>query len=488
MNKKSMIGIILSCCLIFITLYSCGSGGGGAGTNNAGATLTSISVTPANPSIANGASQQYSATGTYSDNSTQVITGSVTWSSSDTSKATVSSVGLATGVAAGTSVITATSGSLFGTSMLTVTAQTATLVSIVITPANPSISTVATQQFTATGAYSDSTAQDITGSVTWSSSNTSKAAISSAGMATGIAAGTSIISATVGSIFGTTTLTVTVPVKTLTSITVSPSNSSIIYGVTQQFTVTGTYTDSTSAILTTGIAWTSVNVCNLASLNAYTPTTVYSSTLSDARSQFTYISSLANLGDTVAIGKLQSISTIFLTLSQQYYASSAPYFTDFNTVINALVQTTSLELRDIDAATANACGLASLRAFTSSLKLGTLGGLSPENKLAEARAQFTDISNRAKLGDTEANWKVNSVATEFLNASNYYYGGGAGYVTDFNTVQQALSVIQSLVIPAAPASISSNSGLATGVAVGTSIITATSDGISGSTTLKITVP
>ena len=37
-------------------------------------TLTSIAVTPANPSISTGTTQQFTATGTYSDQSTQNIT------------------------------------------------------------------------------------------------------------------------------------------------------------------------------------------------------------------------------------------------------------------------------------------------------------------------------------------------------------------------------------------------------------------------------
>ena len=48
------------------------------------ATLASIAVTPASPSIGKGATQQFVATGTYSDNSTQnLITSTVTWSFGD---------------------------------------------------------------------------------------------------------------------------------------------------------------------------------------------------------------------------------------------------------------------------------------------------------------------------------------------------------------------------------------------------------------------
>jgi len=85
----------------------------------------SIAVTPANPSVATGTTQQFVATGTYSDNTTQNLTTAVTWGSSNTGIATISnaggSKGLAAGVAAGTTTITAASGSVSGTATLTVT-------------------------------------------------------------------------------------------------------------------------------------------------------------------------------------------------------------------------------------------------------------------------------------------------------------------------------------------------------------------------------
>ena len=82
--------------------------------NGSSATLLSIAVTPGNPSIANGTTVQLTATGTYSDNSTQDLTTQVTWSSSDNTKATVSSTGLVTAIATGPTTLTATLGNISG--------------------------------------------------------------------------------------------------------------------------------------------------------------------------------------------------------------------------------------------------------------------------------------------------------------------------------------------------------------------------------------
>ena len=95
-------------------------------------TLQSIAVTPPSQSIAAGATQQFKATGTYSDNSMSDITGSVTWNSSNKGFATISSAGLATGVAAGTTQITATLGTVVSPNdPLTVTVATASTVDVV---------------------------------------------------------------------------------------------------------------------------------------------------------------------------------------------------------------------------------------------------------------------------------------------------------------------------------------------------------------------
>ncbi|MGD1211782.1 MAG: DUF4082 domain-containing protein, partial [Candidatus Acidiferrales bacterium] len=167
--------------------------------------LSSIAVTPANPSVLPGGTQQFTATGTYVGGGTLNITSQVTWSSLSTSVATInSSGGLATAVNSGSSTISATQGSVTGTTTLTVPA----LPSIVVTPSAPTINAGATQQFTATGTYQGGGTQNITSQVTWSSSNTAFATINSSGLATALSGGTTTISAVQGSITGSTTLTV----------------------------------------------------------------------------------------------------------------------------------------------------------------------------------------------------------------------------------------------------------------------------------------
>ena len=86
------------------------------------------------------------------------------------------------------------------------------LVSIKVSPIQPSIIAGETQQFTATGSYSNDVSRDITASVVWTSSNAPVASISntagSAGLATTLAPGSTTISAALGGESGTSSLAV----------------------------------------------------------------------------------------------------------------------------------------------------------------------------------------------------------------------------------------------------------------------------------------
>jgi len=99
----------------------------------AAATLKSIAVTPANPTEPINSSVQFTATGTFSDNSTKDITSTVTWASSNMEAATISTTGLVTvgGTAGLTTTISATLNEVTGSTLLTVSNSP---ISISVTP------------------------------------------------------------------------------------------------------------------------------------------------------------------------------------------------------------------------------------------------------------------------------------------------------------------------------------------------------------------
>ena len=167
--------------------------------------LSSIAISNTSPvNLAVGSTQQFTATGTYSDGSTQNVTLKATWSSSDANIATVSSFGLVTSVSVGNTDITA---SLSGITSPPVNVVTnipgPKLISIAVSRSPDVIASLPvgrTQQFKATGTISDGTVEDITSQVTWASSNPTIAIISAAGLATGIAPGKTTITATLSDV------------------------------------------------------------------------------------------------------------------------------------------------------------------------------------------------------------------------------------------------------------------------------------------------
>lgn len=170
-------------------------------------TVVSIALSPTNPTAQIGGTEQFVATGTTAKGTTEDVTPGATWTSSKPEIATIGSSGLATAIAAGTTVITAKYQE--GSSQTFLTVTSATLSSITVSPVNTSIAAGATRQYTATGTYSDGTTHNITGTVTWTSNYPNVATISTTGLATGIASGTTVITAGSRTISTSTNLTVT---------------------------------------------------------------------------------------------------------------------------------------------------------------------------------------------------------------------------------------------------------------------------------------
>jgi uncharacterized protein YjdB len=152
------------------------------------AILESIAVTATQNSFALGFTLQLTATGTYSDGSTQDLTASASWNSSNTSIALVNTAGLISGLLPGGVSATATLQGVSGSFSVTVNA--ATLVSITISP-NPVtlLGLLLQQQFTVTGHFSDNSTQVLTSGLHWSCTNALLGSINSSGLLTALGLG-----------------------------------------------------------------------------------------------------------------------------------------------------------------------------------------------------------------------------------------------------------------------------------------------------------
>ncbi len=212
--------------------------------------LTGIAVSPTAATISPGGTARLVATANFADGTSSDITASALWTSSDGTKATVSS-GLVTGVAVGTSTITATFGGFSGTAAITV--SPAALVGITCAPASLTVPLGATAPLKATGTYAGGTSRDITADVSWSTDDGSIAKVDATGLVTPVVAGTTTARAKLTGLEGDCSIAV---VKAaVTSIAVSPSPLSMVQGTKQFVTAKATYSDGTSVDVTTTCTW-----------------------------------------------------------------------------------------------------------------------------------------------------------------------------------------------------------------------------------------
>ncbi len=217
------------------------------------ATIKSIHVTPATASFAKGTSLQLAASAVLTDGSSQDVTSSVTWSSAQMSVCTVSASALASAVNAGTCSATATSGAVSDSAALTVTP--ATLSNITITPPNPSVNSGGSVQLKATGTFSDGSTQDMTSSLTYSSSKPAVATVSSSGLLHGLAPGSATVTASLGSV--SSSFGVTVTAATLQTITIGTGTITVSAGISAQLSAIGSFSDGSTQDVSATVAWSS---------------------------------------------------------------------------------------------------------------------------------------------------------------------------------------------------------------------------------------
>jgi hypothetical protein len=414
-NANGTRGLVTPVAAGAVTItHSCN---GGAVTGNTTLTVTSatlqgVTITPTNPTIANGTPQQFTAMGTFSDSTVLDITSQVSWSSGTTGTATISnaagSQGLVSSVAAGTSVITALHVASTKSASTTLTVTNATLSSIAITPANAvTIGYGTTQQFTAVGTYSDGSTQNITSLVTWASSSTGVASISnvagSNGLATSITAGITNITATLG---GKTSNTANLDVRiiTLISISVTPASPTVTVNGTQQFLAVGTYNDGTQQDLTSQVTWNTSNtavavvssVPGSMGLATATGTNGQTAIISADRAGITGSTIMTLASDitspTVLSATLQSGNTLLVTYSEPVNVTQA--------------QTASIY--KITTAVSGICGDNSNFASASAVTVSSVAAVSMTQFLlsigATASTTYTLIVDKTGVQDLAANF------------------------------------------------------------------------------------
>jgi uncharacterized protein YjdB len=431
------------------------------------ATLASIAVSGGS-SLAAGSTEQLTAQGTYSDSTTGSLTTQATWQSSDATVATVSNAGLLTALKAGTVTITATMGSVSGTASVVVNA--ASVSSITISPALFSIASGQNQQLTAQAVYPDGTSQDVTSQATWSSSATNVATVSGTGLVSGVSAGTSTITATLGSVSRTAVATVTT--AQLNSIIVTPSTASIATGQTQAFAANGIFSDGSSTDITNSVIWTS-SAINFATIDPTGLATGVSAGTATVTATSGTVSGTASLTVTAAV--LNSIDIApddqYIPIGGQFPLVLTGSYSDntTQTLTNAVWSSSDPTIASVDPVSGVVTGVSDSNGNPVTIT-ATADGMSNTTSV------YITAAVAESLTLTPTTSSIASGTTQQYSVDAIYSDG---------SIQPLTAGLSWASSSASTASISAL-GLATGIAAGQSTITVTYGSMSATATLTVT--
>jgi uncharacterized protein YjdB len=219
-----------------------------------------VQIRPSVPAMAPGTERKLTAMVTTSDGSQVDWSAGFIWSSSASSVATVSAEGVVTGLAPGTTTITATFTWL--TDSTTVTITPATLSSLSITPGTLSLPVGLVQPLRAIGQFSDGTAQDLTSQATWSTSDASRVTVGdepwAKGKITGVALGSATVTASFGGISATAAIDVSSAVLQ-SMVILRPPNGRLMLTMDLVMLTQGRYSDGSTHDITHLVTWTSAD-------------------------------------------------------------------------------------------------------------------------------------------------------------------------------------------------------------------------------------
>lgn len=263
--------------LLTMVLTACGGEGGGLpsqGGGDGGETvpaIVSLQVTPATATVPVGFEQQYLAEVLLDDGSVLDVTSnpSLNWSSSDPAIASIDKSGRASGLSSGRVTITA-SGVANGVPVerkVSLTITNAVVTQLQVTPANDSVPVGMTKQYTAIAFLSDGSTRDVTNdpALSWSSYAPSIATISNKpgtkGLATGLTPGDTIITAsgTANNTQFSASVQLTVSDTVVTQLQITPASGLVPVGLGLPYTATAILSDGSSLDVTNepALSWSS---------------------------------------------------------------------------------------------------------------------------------------------------------------------------------------------------------------------------------------
>jgi hypothetical protein len=427
--------------------------------------LVGITVTPGNPQVANGLSQQFTAVGQFSDGSSADITEFAAWTTSDAHLAVVSG-GLAQGVAIGSVQVNALYLGVMGSTDLTI--STAVLTELQITPFSPTLAKGTERKLVATGLFSDGSASDVTSQVTFSVLDPSVATVTGATV-TAVGEGRTEVVGHLGAASGSTLLGVTN--AAVERIELAPSSMTLAKGTSVQLTATGDFSDQTTQDLTPQVAFSSRN-SDVAQVTAAGVVTAIKPGTATLVASYGGVSAMVDV--TVTAAQLHSVNLNYGpavaaprgTLLQ--FTATAVY--SDNTTQDLTTQAT-WTASNASAATVSSAGLAQALALGASTITATYAGLTATTVVTVTSATLTHIQITAPGA------QVARGTTLALIATGTFSDGSMQTLTD--SAVWASSNISVAVV----SNVVGSKGVVTGAGIGGTTITAAFGGVTGSLTI-----
>ncbi len=249
-------------------------------------TVSQLQIIPATVQLAIGTTTRLTAIATFADQSTQDVSSQVGWLSSNTAVATVDSTGLVTGVAAGSTTLSA---SLLGvTASTSIQVNNTSVSALQVIPAVTTIALGTKSQLQAIATFADGSTQDVSSQVQWISNDPFIAGVDSLGLVTGSGIGQATVTATLGAISRSATLTVTNAITT--ALQVIPPTASLPKGAKLQFQAIATFSDNSSQDVTNQVNWNSSDI-SVATIDLNGEATAFSEGGSDISANFLGVTS-----------------------------------------------------------------------------------------------------------------------------------------------------------------------------------------------------
>ncbi|MGI2132626.1 Ig-like domain-containing protein [Shewanella baltica] len=297
------------------------------------AKLVSIVITPATASVVQGMKYQFTAAGIYSDNSQQDITNLVSWQTSDTRLASITSSGLAKGEQQGSVNVIANYQGKQAKAKLDISAPVVTR--LVIMPNTAELPVGASVDYEAIAYDSTGKKYLVSNAADWRMVDQAIAHVdntaTNGGFVTSLAVGTSQIEINFAGLTQTAVVVVTPAI--MSSLTISPADTTIIDGKNQAYTATAHFTNSTSLDVTNESSWQITNP-DVATLSTNVSSLVISKAPGVTNIQATYLGITAQTSLTVQEKVIDNVQIIphvnYLDIDEQVQLRCSIIYVDLS--------------------------------------------------------------------------------------------------------------------------------------------------------------